>query len=171
VTELHNMSVPPRTVLAVKRERLAGRCFRVDLGRVVVPGPGRPWGPDSLARAFREAGAACGLALLECAGTRIPAAEFGERLARCRSYHDPAGRLEAICGEALAKVRLPARLGFFLEEPDPPGECRLDGAAALAVLAARSGPLYLPGRFEPSLVAPSPVTLFFPQPEAYGARR
>jgi hypothetical protein len=34
--------------------------------------------------------------------------------------------------------------------------------AALAILAARSGPLYLPGRFEPSLITAGAVTLFFP---------
>ena len=49
-----------------------------------------------------------------------------------------------------------------MDETDAPDDVSVPAAAAIAILAARSGPLYLPGRFEPSLITIAPVTLFFP---------
>ncbi len=63
---------------------------------------------------------------------------------------------------ALRDLRLPEGFGFFVDEPDELDHAVVADAAAIAILAARSGPLYLPGRFEPSLITLSPVTLLFP---------
>jgi len=62
----------------------------------------------------------------------------------------------------LARLRFPPGIGFFLDDERRAEHPALRGAAAIGVLAARSGALYLPGRFEPSLITLKPVTLFFP---------
>jgi hypothetical protein len=66
----------------------------------------------------------------------------------------------------LSHAGLPGGFGFFVEETLGPDLIALPAAAAVAILAARSGPLYLPGRFEPSLITAGAVTLFFPVLEA-----
>jgi hypothetical protein len=74
--------------------------------------------------------------------------------------------LEQHLKQELRKAGIPDRLGVFLdEELAPEGGPTLTPAAAMAVLARRSGPLYLPSRrLEPSLVDPiRPLVLFFPE--------
>jgi hypothetical protein len=143
VTELHNMSVPPRTVLTVARQLTPGRRFRVDLA-----GPLDARGETVTSRTLRlrEEGAACLLDLLDGGNATT----------------GPGLRLQALCAEALARLQLPGGFGFFVEEEPRPGDTLVAPAAAIAILAARSGPLYLPGRFEPSLIALKPATLLFP---------
>jgi hypothetical protein len=75
--------------------------------------------------------------------------------------------LERHLRESLERAGVPDRLGVFLaeEESAPAAAERLSPAAALAVLARRSGPLYVPSRrLEPSLADPRrPLVLFFPE--------
>jgi hypothetical protein len=73
--------------------------------------------------------------------------------------------LERYLEEALRKAGVPDRVGLFFEEQgEQETDPLLPAAAALAVLARRSGPLYLPSRrFECSLVHPRPFILFFPE--------
>jgi hypothetical protein len=89
-----------------------------------------------------------------------------------RGFHGNADAcVEQLFGDALRDCGLPGRMGVFL--PVPPagslgvepgaGPRLLTGVAALAVLARRCGPLYLPGRpIEPSLIDLSPGLLAFP---------
>jgi len=151
MTELHNMSVPPRTTFRVRRERLVGRRFRVNL-RTSIPGA-TPESNETIARRIRNDNGAYLLKLIE---GRDSHRRRGAR------HGDASAQLRAVCETALALLSLPAGLGFFVDEPDAPGDVAVPAAAAVAILAARSGPLYLPGRFEPSLISLKPVTLFFP---------
>lgn len=159
MTELHNMSVPPRSVLNVQRAQLRGRRYRIAIGASAV---NQVTGLDdaALTRCFREDGAACALALLNAGETQTSDAFLAEIARHRRDTNAPAA-LRQLCDAAVRRLRLPEGFGFFVEEAAQPGGRRLSGAAAIAILAARSGPLYLPGRFEPSLVMPAEVTLFF----------
>jgi len=148
MTELHNMSVPSRTRLTIKRSGLDGRRFRVDLARAIAAGRARV-NIDRLRRQLPRDGAACLLSAVEGRSTSSP-------------RHDAATRVHARCMKALDELNLPDRFGFFVRDPDAPGDAPVSAAAAVAILAARSGPLYVPGRFEPSLITIEPVTLFFP---------
>lgn len=142
--ELHNMSVPPRTVVTVARQPTRGRRYRVDLEKSLEDRlPGETL--NSFTERVRRDGAACLLELVETA----PAGE-------------PVARLKELCESALNELRLPCGFGFFVEEPASRRGQTVSAAAAIAILAARSGPLYLPGRFEPSLITVRPLTLFFP---------
>lgn len=168
MTELHNMSVPPRSFLTLRRAELYGRRYRVALD---APACGRKGLTDDvLTRYFREDGAACALALLD-PGAKVTRAEFREQVANFGSKADAKAALRSLCETALGSVGLPAGFGFFVEEK-PSLRCdTLSVAAAIAILAARSGPLYLPGRFEPSLIKAGTVTLFFPVVDERGGVR
>lgn len=148
------MSVPPRTVLTVRRERLNGRRYRVNLVKAL-----RARGPrmsaEILTRSIRNDS---GAYLLKLIGDTPGAGAAGRGAAGARA------RLRALCAAAVAELGLPDGFGFFVNETDGGGDAVVSAAAAAGVLAARSGPLYLPGRFEPSLIAIDPVTLFFPSP-------
>lgn len=151
MTELHNMSVPPRTQLAVRRAHLRGRRYRLDLWTSIAR---RAPSADAAAvmRRIRKDGGAYLLGLIESPGA-------------AKTSPGQAGvpaRLRRLCMAALGRLQLPNGFGFFVDEPDDPEDRALDAAAAIAILAARSGPLFLPGRFEPSLIILHPVTLFFP---------
>ena len=64
---------------------------------------------------------------------------------------------------ALGKAGVPDRVGVFVEGDVPGHAKRLPGRAAAAVLARRSGPLYLPWRaVDPLLVKPAAFLLVFP---------
>jgi hypothetical protein len=89
-----------------------------------------------------------------------------------RGFHGNAEAcVEQLFGDALRDRGLPRRMGVFLPVP-PAGSLAVEsgagprpitGVAALAVLARRCGPLYLPGRpIEPSLIDLSPGLLAFP---------
>ena len=65
---------------------------------------------------------------------------------------------------SLADEGLPDTIGVFLKFDGPPPETILSRSATLAVLARRSGPLYLPRRpFSPSLVERWNSYLVFPE--------
>lgn len=141
--ELHNMSVPPTSAVTLRRAVVAGRRFRVDLASGAAPAR-----LASAQRQLSRTGWRAARAILEAAG--VAAEPAGEGLSR---------QLE----EALVAAGVPASVGVFLEEPDDPSLPVLGAAAALAVLARRSGPLYLPTRrLEPSLVRLASSVLFFP---------
>jgi hypothetical protein len=149
------MSVPPTSRITVARAPFPGLRFAVRLPD--ADGPNAAHLRDRLAkggwRAARE--------LLEArddapwtAGSRPPRPEDLERHLR----------------QSLEKAGVPDRLGVFIEEEETrPEETRLlTPAAALAVLARRSGRLYLPSRrLEPSLADPrGAAVLFFPEEES-----
>ena len=149
--ELHNMSVPSTSTIAVRRARLAGRRFRVDLESGVPRGRARRAEP-----AARDDGLASGAGHPRGRGRRAAADDTGSR-ARAR-------RSSATSRRRSRRPECPARVGVFLDEPDDPSLPLLGAAAALAVLARRSGPLYLPNRrLEPSLVRLTSTVLFFPE--------
>lgn len=149
MSELHNMSVPPRTVLTVIRARLQGRRFRVDLVKLTGE---RSTLSGRIARTIRTDGGKYLLNVIERTGARTTG----------RPCTDVHSRLKTLCDDALEHLQLPDSLGFFVEETNAPDDVCVPAAAAVAILAARSGPLYLPTRFEPSLITIVPVTLFFP---------
>jgi hypothetical protein len=142
-TLLHNMSVPSSSTITVGRAAMTGRRYRVT------------------ERSFGASGRTI-------AQIRVLIAQEGEvALLKLLDQRAPSGvsnsprALQEICDRALRKVNIPDAIGVFVEEPLKNGGPSLDLAAAIAVLARRSGPLYLPNRFEPSLVSPCNVTLFF----------
>lgn len=163
MTELHNMSVAPRSMLTLQRAELPGRRFRVAISKSAV-GYGK-WPDDAeLTRYFREDGAACALAVLNPA-LPLTAAQLRKQIAKFRRVKDALATLQEQCDAALRRLHLPDGFGFFVDEMQGPRLAPLSVAATLAILAARSGPLYLPGRFEPSLITAGAVTLFFPSLE------
>jgi hypothetical protein len=109
-----------------------------------------------LRRRLRERGWELAWTLLSKAGDGPP---------RPHRKHRRREVLEEHLEEALRQARVPEAVGVFLAEEDEAGRARALGpAATLAVLARRSGPLYLPARdLEPSLVDPKPLVLFFPE--------
>lgn len=147
---LHNMSVPSTSSLTVVRATHPGLRFRAALAWQLE----RPHG--TLRDRLRRGGWKAAWNLLEQAGD-TPARAVGRR----RREDLLAAHLEARRREA----GVPDRVGVFLEE-DVADESSplLSPAAALAVLARRSGPLYLPSRApEVSLADPLPLVLFFPE--------
>lgn len=81
----------------------------------------------------------------------------------------PAGmeHLEQRLHEAASRAGIPDRMGVFIEPSDcafRAGSVPLDALASLAVLAHRTGPLYVPSRaIEPSLLVLAPSVLVFPE--------
>jgi hypothetical protein len=148
MTELHNMSVPPRTTLKINRASLAGERYRIDLAKAVAGAKPRV-SIERIGRRLSKEGAASLVPLLDATS---PSA----------CTEDVETRVRRLCMSALAQLRLPDRLGFFVHETGPCGDAQVPVLAAIAILAARSGPLYIPGRFEPSLITTETVTLFFP---------
>jgi hypothetical protein len=149
-TVLHNMSVPSTSRIAVARAFHPGLRFRVglswQLGRARV----------SLRERLGRRGWRAAWDVLASVGEAPPRAAGARRQPEALAQH-----LE----EALRKAGVPDRIGLFLEE-DIAAETGplLPPAAALGVLARRSGPLYLPSRrLEPSLVDPYALVLFFPE--------
>jgi hypothetical protein len=142
------MSVPSTSHITVRRVAHPGRRFRVDLAARLSRGRAA-----DLGRRLAEGGWRGAWTLL---------ARAGEAPARQRRRTREA--LDAHLEEALRRASVPARLGVFLGEDDDTEAVTLGPAAALAVLARRSGPLYLPSRpLETSLVDPRPLVLFFPE--------
>ena len=152
MTELHNMSVPPRSVLTVQREELHGRRYRVAIGASAM-GRGRlveRRGADAMLpggrRRLRAGGA-------QSAHRRATTGEFRKRDRRVSSRREHARHAAAALRYRAQRASdLPDGFGFFVDETPGPGLVTVSAAAAIAILAARSGPLYLPGRFEPSLI-------------------
>jgi hypothetical protein len=171
---LHNMSVPSRSVLRCERTVLPGRRYLVD---------GLPRGTDAEAgidgvRALHEYLAAYGMAALAAlielarAGRKVEPAKVRSRARKFRG--DPAEAVERAFGQALSLAGVPDALGVCL--PAPPlaavdlirrdGPTLLDPLTSLAVLAHRSGPLYLRARpVEPSLIVLERCVLVIPDLE------
>ena len=147
---LHNMSVPSTSRVTVARAFHPGLRLRVglawQLGRSRV----------SLRDRLGRRGWRAAWDILAGAGDAPPRAAGARRRPEALERH-----LE----EALRTAGVPDRLGVFLDEDiaDETGPL-LSPAASLAVLARRSGPLYLPSRrLECSLVDPHALVLFFPE--------
>jgi len=147
---LHNMSVPSTSRVTVARAFHPGLRLRVglawQLGRSRV----------SLRDRLGRRGWRAAWDILAGAGDAPPRAAGARRRPEALERH-----LE----EALRTAGVPDRLGVFLDEgiADETGPL-LSPAASLAVLARRSGPLYLPSRrLECSLVDPHALVLFFPE--------
>jgi hypothetical protein len=147
---LHNMSVPSTSRIAVARAFHPGLRFRVGLS----------WQASRARVSLRER--------LGRRGWRAAwdvLAAVGDAPARVAGARRAPEALERHLETALRRAGVPDRVGVFLEEDiaDETGPL-LPPAAALAVLARRSGPLYLPTRrLEPSLVDPHALVLFFPE--------
>jgi hypothetical protein len=147
---LNNMSVPSTSRLTVVRAAHPGLRFRAALAWQLE----RPH--SALRDRLRRGGWKAAWDLLERAGD-APARTPGRR----RREDLLAAHLEA----RLCASGVPDRVGVFLEESvGDESSPLLPPAAALAVLARRSGPLYLPSRaLEVSLADPLPLVLFFPE--------
>jgi hypothetical protein len=148
---LHNMSVPSTSRIAVARARHPGLRFRVCLSP-----PANDTQPSIRERLGRR-GWRAAWDFLATVGDAPP------RTARVRRQ---AAALEDHLQKALREAGVPDRIGLFLDEDVEADESpRLRPAAALAALARRSGPLYLPSRrLETSLVDPrAALVLFFPE--------
>lgn len=147
---LHNMSVPSISRVAVARAHHPGLRLRVGLAWQV----GRS--QVSLRDRLGRRGWRAAWDILAAAG---------EAPARVRGARRGPEALERHLEEALREAGVPGRLGVFLDEDI--GDAThplLPPSAALAVLARRSGPLYLPSRrLELSLVDPQALVLFFPE--------
>jgi hypothetical protein len=145
---LHNMSVPPRSTVQVCRSVLPGHRYFIDCR----------WLSPTIVERLRSEGAAAMLALLQDdAGgmgqfTAETSKEVEKHAVDCLTL-------------ALADRNVPVRIGVFVPEDHRPRHAHpLNRAATLAVLARRSGPLYLPRRrFNPSLISPLTAVLVFPE--------
>ena len=164
---LHNMSVPSRSTLAVRREWLGGQCFDV-CPRVGTERPSSPALASWVAEALRAHGASALLALL--LEPLRPASSLEARVARALQRLDGSGDTQARADEALEEALraagVPPRVGVFVPRNEaPPRDATWLGLpACLAVLARRSGPLYLPGRrIDASLICPTDTLLVFPE--------
>ena len=151
---LHNMSVPPTSQVQVARAAFPGLRFCLRFPR--IEGRWLHTLRDGLARGgWRKA-----WTVLE---SRDDAPTTGRGAARRQED------LERHMLDSLHRAGVPDRLGVFLDEfQADPGTVRpLPPAAILAVLARRSGRLYVPSRrLEPSLADPCGVAvLFFPEEE------
>jgi muconolactone delta-isomerase len=145
---LHNMSVPPRSTVQVSRATLPGRRYFVNSN----------WLSNRGLEALRTLGAAAALALMDGNDEN----DLDAMLARV-----PPESAENIVADrmtrALTEERVPNRIGVFMALDREPSH-KLTRAASLAVLARRSGPLYLPRRrFAPSLIVPTNLYLVFPE--------
>jgi hypothetical protein len=144
------MSVPAVSRVAVARVSHPGLRFRVGLA----------WQTGRSASSLRDRlgrrGWRAAWDVLAAAGEAPPRKGGGRRRPEALERH-----LE----EALQEAGVPGRLGVFLaEDVGDPTHPLLSPSAALAVLARRSGPLYLPSRrLELSLVDPQALVLFFPE--------
>ena len=163
MTELHNMSVPPLSVVSVRRANVVGRRYRITTD-VFATGKSAK-SKDTLLRCFREDGIACALALMRST-TRLTIEALHCSIEQVRLEANASAALRVTCDAALERLQLPPGYGFFVDEEPQRADHGLTCAAAIALLAARSGRLYLPGRFEPSLIVPCDVTLWFPYPQA-----
>lgn len=155
---LHNMSVPPRSTLRVKRQRLAGRRVAIDVARLV------PWPLDELEARLAREGDAAAMAMI----SGPPSCSLEHLACRARSAAaDPAtpGRLREWFDLALEEAGIQDRVGVALPAAlADAGAPLADLRAALAVLARVSGPLYLPRRaYQASLIRLAPIVVVFPE--------
>ena len=144
---LHNMSVPPRSTVTVRRSRLPGRRYAIDCKLT-----------QQSVIALRKDGAAAALVLL-AGQVDVPLAAPGQAQQNVQDIFD------ACMAAALRDASVPDCIGVFTdEESDASASHELTLPAMLALLARKSGPLYLPRRrFTPSLIVPTTAVLVFPQ--------
>jgi hypothetical protein len=147
---LHNMSVPPRSTVTVRRAKLPAVRYLVD--GEFLDGP--DWKP------FRSEGATALLRTLKPRTLRSLSKATGMTWPG-----DPTQLFERWMTWALSRAAVPDRVGVFVSDgEDGLGARPLPDDAVLAVLARRSGPLYLPRRqFAASLMAPARLVLLFPE--------
>jgi hypothetical protein len=167
-TWLHNMSVPSRSTLTVRREWVGGRCFDVcpRIKAAAHPSP-RAVASDWVARKLRVGGPASLLALLiepldPLDTWRVRVVAQRRQLVRQR---DLEPRLAGAIDVVLRRAGIPPRVGVFVPRgaTAPPDSTCLGFVASLAVLGRRSGPLYLPSRqVDGSLIQMGDVLLVFP---------
>jgi hypothetical protein len=164
---LHNMSVPPWSRLQVARAHFKGKRFAVQPFRSPAYDP-----KDRIAiekdvdAKFAEHGAAYSLALLS---VRFEPEESYSRRLACRIHKladDPTApeRFASVCEEALKQAGVPDALGVFMpQDQQPTGLRRRSMALELALLARRSGFIYLPQRpIDASLISWSSGVFLFP---------
>jgi hypothetical protein len=149
---LHNMSVPPTSRITVVRASFPGLRFAVRLPEI------EPRWAQLLRDHLAKGGWRAAWTLLEA---RNDAPQTTGK--KNRRPED----LERHLRQSLERAGVPDRLGVFLDDEEAALEDAraLPPAATLAVLARRSGPLYVPSRrLEPSLADPRrPAVLFFPE--------
>jgi hypothetical protein len=147
---LHNMSVPTTSRITLARACHPGLRFRVGLASQTS----QPC--EALRDKLARGGWRAAWEVLDLVGCAPPEGDVARHRPEALRRH-----LEAVLREA----GVPARVGVFLDEDVKAATgALLSPAAALAVLARRSGPLYLPSRrLEPSLADPKPLVLFFPE--------
>ena len=144
---MHGISVRPSRL--VSRHALPGRRFFLDCR----------WLTDAHVTVLQTHGPLAALALLDAddqaeAALVIPPITFDQ------AEQALAERFT----RSLADEGLPDAIGVFLKFDGPPPETILSRSATLAVLARRSGPLYLPRRpYSPSLVERWSSYLVFPE--------
>jgi hypothetical protein len=165
---LHNMSVPSRSTLTVRREWIGGRCFDVcpRVRAAAHPSP-KAVTDDWVARRLRRGGPASLLAVLiepldPLDTWRVRVAALQRKLVR---QPDVEARLAGAIDVVLSRAGIPPRVGVFVPRgaTAPPGTTCLGFVASLAVLGHRSGPLYLPSRqVDGSLIQMGEVLLVFP---------
>lgn len=147
--QLFNMSVPATSRINVARALLPGLRFRIRLHEQVKR-------PSLLDRnRLARGGWRAAWELLEHAG------DAPGRPPKTKRRRD---LLEEHLDNARKAAGVPDRLGVFVPDTDAATGTLLPPAAAFAVLARRSGPLYVPTRrLEPSLADPLAFVLFFPE--------
>jgi hypothetical protein len=149
--------VPPRSMVTVRRRHLPGQRFLLDCSLLTR---------KSVAD-LRTRGAAAALELIQSITEARPLLDVFPRR-RCDHDGSCAGHMDY----AIREAGLPDQIGVFLDGDERNEEGQLDTrqavclgpVATLAVLARRSGPLYLPHRpFMPSLIVPMQGLLVFPE--------
>jgi hypothetical protein len=168
MTDYLRMGPPPWSNVTVSRAGFKGRCFRVtEATTLAIAGAYPAAAENELDRQFQRFGAAFALALLDV--KESPARNYPRRLAA--AVADLSREAEAVeqfsarCLEAVSKAGVPDEIGVFLPRDERSGVLKQQPRALeLAILARRSGFLYLPQRpIDASLISWSDGTLFFPE--------
>jgi hypothetical protein len=148
------MSVPPRSTLTVRRRSLPGTRYVFDCQSL----------REECVAALRTHGAEAALELIERHTERPSRTAIG-----LPSSADLEERFAEQMSEALRAAGVPDCIGVFLDDDADAAEApSLGVAATLAVLARRSGPLYLPRRrFIASLIVPARGVLVFPSTQMF----
>jgi hypothetical protein len=145
---LHNMSVPPFSTVQVRRSALPGRRYAIDTKMLT----------REAVNALRDYGAVAALALMD------PEAKDLKTALALHRRDDADAVLAARLSRELESADVPERVGVFIDwDVDTKNTKPVPTPLALALLARRSGPLYLPRRnFTASLIVPARSALVFP---------
>lgn len=157
VGALHNMSVPPRSVITARPATLRGQYVAI----AVSPQWDSRW-----RRAARKGEQEVEDLLLASLGDQANGGWSRGRSAR-RSGSE---RLARCTARVLADAGVPVRVGVFIpcsQTNGRPGVVAASHIVSVALLLHRSGPLFLPWRApEPSLFEPWCGVLWFPEEDA-----